>query len=158
MDELSFNERTRAMETKLYRIARSMLRSDADCADALQEAVFAAWRRIPGLRDETRFEPWLTRILVNCCRDIQRNYGKRKMETVLDETCPLASAEPADPALRDALLTLPEKYRLPVLLHHMNGYPVKQVARILLLPSATVKWRIHEGICRLREQLKEDDV
>lgn len=157
MDEMSFSDRTRQMETRMYRIARSMLRSDADCADAVQNAVFAAWRRLASLKNETRFEPWLTQILINCCRDVQRRYLRLKNEAPLDEFCPAQAAEPADPALWDALRILPDKYRLPVLLHHMDGYPVRDVARILSLPAPTVKWRIHEGLSRLRALLKEEN-
>ena len=157
MNELSFDERTRAMETRMYRVARSMLRCDADCADAIPNAVFAAWRRLPALRDETRFEQWLMRILVNACRDMQRTYQKRKNDLPLEALDTLQSDPPPDICLRDALQKLPEKYRLPVLLHHMDGYSLADAARILSLPTATVKWRIHVGIKKLRELLLEEE-
>ena len=56
-----------------------------------------------------------------------------------------------------ALQRLPEKYRLPVLLHHMNGLSVPQISRILILPQTTVKGRIREGLKRLRTMLEEDE-
>ena len=157
MNEMSFDERTRALETRMYRIARSMLRGDADCADAIQNAVFAAWRRLPALRDETRFEQWLMRILVNACRDMQRTYQKRKNDLPIEALDTLQSDPPPDICLRDALQKLPEKYRLPVLLHHMAGYSLADAAHILFLPTATVKWRIHVGIKKLRELLLEEE-
>lgn len=155
MNEQGFNERVRALESRMYHTARTMLRCDADCADALQNAVFAAWRRLPSLRNEDCFDAWLMRILVNCCRDIQRTYQRQSSEVMLDENLPFRE-EPPDMALYDALERLPEKYRLPVVMHHLDGFPIKEVAKVLLLPQATIKWRIHEGIQRLRIQLKED--
>ena len=68
MNETEFDARVRALEGRLYRIAHAMLRSDADCADAIQNAVFAAWRRLGTLKNADAFEPWLCRILVNTCR------------------------------------------------------------------------------------------
>lgn len=158
MNELSFDEQTRAMETRMYRVARGMLRTDADCADAIQNAVFAAWRRLPTLKDEARFEPWLMRILVNACRDVQREYQRHRNDMPDDALSALVAAPPPDIGLRDALDRLPEKYRLPVLLHHLNGYALSDTARILALPTPTVKWRIHTGLNQLREMLREEEI
>lgn len=157
MNEYTFNERTRAMEARMYRIARSMLRSDADCADAIQNAVFAAWRRRSSLKDETRYEQWLMRILINACRDVQRTYKKRRDDVPADALETLAAPPPPDMALRCALEQLAEKYRLPVLLHHMDGYPLSDTAQMLGLPLATVKWRIHVGLEKLRQLLGEEE-
>ncbi len=156
MTEEEFNERIRAMEGKMYRIARSMLRSDADCADAMQNAVFSAWRRLPGLREAGRFEAWLTRILVNCCRDMQREYLKRKGEGPFSADIPLEAAPPRDMDLHLALQALKEKHRLPILLHYMNGLSVPEISRVLHLPVPAVKGRIREGMKRLRLLMGEE--
>ncbi len=156
MDELSFNAAVRDAEKRMYAVARSMLRSDADCADAMQSAVFAAWRHLPALRDESRFQPWLMRILVNACRDIQRGYQRRGPETSLDDSLPLPAGDGPDPELRLALAALPEKYRAPVVLRHLGGLPISEIACALRLPPTTVKWRIHEGLKRLRKQMEEE--
>ena len=157
MTEKDFDSRVRALEEKMYRIARSMLRSDFDCADAIQNAVFAAWRRLSTLREEERFESWLMRILINACRDCQRGYQKRKGEGPLEDTLIEIAQEIKNLDLQMALQRLPEKYRLPVLLHHMNGLSVPQISRILILPQTTVKGRIREGLKRLRTMLEEDE-
>ena len=157
MTEQEFDSRVRQMEGKMYRMARSMLRSDSDCGDALQNAVFAAWRKLPSLRDKTRFEPWLMRILLNACRDVQRGYLRRKGELPMEEALN-AAAEPArDVDLQTALQKLPEKFRLPILFHHMNGLSVPDIARMLCLPQTTVKGRIREGLKKLRMLLEEEE-
>ena len=158
MDELSFNAAVRDAERRMYAVARSMLRSDEDCADAMQSAVFAAWRNLPTLREEGRFQPWLMRILVNACRDIQRGYQRRSPETPLDDSLPLTAGDGPDWELRLALAALPEKYRAPVVLRHLGGLPIGEIARVLRLPPTTVKWRIREGLKRLRRQMEEECV
>lgn len=157
MTEQEFDNRVRQMEGKMYHIARSMLRSDHDCGDALQNAVFAAWRKLPALRDETRFEPWLMQITVNACRDVQRGYLRRKGELSVEEARHTACAPPPDMDLQLALQKLPEKFRLPILLHHMNGLSVPDIARMLHVPQSTVKGRIREGLKKLRTLLKEEE-
>ena len=69
MSDQEYMMRVRSMERKLYRIAHAILWSDADCADAIQEAVFKGWMKKSGLRDERYFETWLVRILINECRN-----------------------------------------------------------------------------------------
>lgn len=155
--EQEFDSRVRQMEGKMYRIARSMLRSDYDCGDALQNAVFAAWRKLPSLREEARFEAWLMRIVVNACRDIQRGYMRRKGEMPVEEALQAASLPPPDVDLQMALEKVPEKFRLPILLHYMNGLSVPEIARVLRLPQSTVKGRIREGLKKLRRLLEEEE-
>lgn len=156
MDETSFNEAVRSMEKHMYAVARSMLRSDADCADAMQTAVFSAWRRLASLQDERRFPAWLMRILINACRDIQRSYQRQSIEQALDDSIPSVNAAPCFD-LRWALEMLPEKYRLPVVLRHLAGMSISEIASALKLPHTTVKWRIHEGLHRLRALMEEEE-
>ena len=157
MTEQEFDSRVRQMEGKMYRLARSMLRSDYDCGDALQNAVFAAWRKLPSLREEAQFEAWLMRIVVNACRDVQRGYLRRKGEMPVEEAMQAASLPPPDVDLQMALEKVAEKFRLPILLHYMNGLSVPEIARVLRLPQSTVKGRIREGLKKLRRLLGEEE-
>lgn len=155
MDENAFTSAVRRCEGKLYRTARAMLHSDADCADALQEAILRAWQRINSLRDAGKFDAWLTRIVINECRNIQRR-AKRSPLPLEEAIATADETPPPDPALRDALFALPEKYRLPLLLQHLDGYSLGEIGQILGLPTTTVKWRLHEARERLRDMLAEE--
>jgi len=152
MDKGAFASRVASCERKLYRVARTMLRSDADCEDAVQEALVRAWRSRDSLREERYFDTWLTRILINECRNIQR----RSPPTVPLERASEA-AEPEDAgALFAALGGLSEKVRLAMVLHYVEGYPVEDVAKLLRIPAGTVKWRLSQGRRQLRERMKEE--
>ncbi len=153
MDGTEFEAHVLTCEARLYRIAQSMLRNDQDCGDALQEGILKAWQRLYTLRDERRFDAWLTRIVINECRNLQRGYTRR---TVPLECIPERGTEPPGTSLADTLASLPKKYRLILLLHHGEGFSVEEIAAMLCLTKSTVKWRLHEGRRLLGAALREE--
>lgn len=153
MDEATFTQRCRACAGRLYRLSYLILRSHADCEDALQEALIRAWTHRDKLRDESLFETWLVRILINESKRILKRRGERATSP-LPPDAPARS--PQDRALWDALAALPDAYRVVLLLHHMEGYTAAGTARIVGLPLTTVKWRLQEGKKRLRALLREE--
>jgi len=112
-----------------------------------------AWQRLKTLKDEGCFDAWLTRIVINECRNIQRGYKRR---TVSLDGIPEIGMEPPDPGLKDALGDLPEKYRLLLVLHYGEGISISEISAILRLPQSTVKWRLHEGRRLLHIALHEE--
>ena len=157
MSDQEFSMRVSLMERKLYRIAHAILWNDADCADAIQEAVFKGWMKRGSLREERYFETWLVRILINECRNLIRR--SKLAPLPLDETIRAgAGDEPGvDLQLRAALIRLPEKYRVPLLLHHLEGYSLEEAARILKLTPSLVKSRLHQARKLLRKNLNAGD-
>ena len=105
MEEERFVSEVRAMERTLYRVARGYLRTWDECADAVQEALCKAWDKRKRV-DESYFQPWLTRIVINECHNIGRR-KKRLIPVAEPEREP--APEPALPELADALEALPEK-------------------------------------------------
>ena len=100
------------------------------------------------------FNSWLIRILLNVCHDIQ----KRQKRVTPVETVPEAPPEPGDRSaeLRAALFELDEKLRVPVILHYIDGYSVREVAKIMNISENAVKLRMLRGRKRLRELLTEE--
>ena len=153
MDAESFARRVEGMQGTLYRVAYGLLLNRADCADAVQEALMRAWEKRGSLREEAYFETWLTRILINECYSMLR---RRRAALPLDGMPEPAAPPDADPALHDAVARLDEKLRLPVVLHYMEGYGVADIARMLRLPSGTVKTRLARARALLRLQLSDE--
>ena len=109
MNDNEYMRRVRAIEGRLFRVAQAILWREADSVDAVQEAVFKGWMKKDRLNDADRLEPWLTRILVNVCRDMLR---RRKRDPVpLPEQVSREDSLCEDLQLRLALKALPEKYR-----------------------------------------------
>ena len=152
MERTEFIRRVRACERRLYRVSRTMLRREADCEDAVQEALLRAWAKLDTLRNEAYFETWLIRILINQCRQLYRR--QPPPEAALTESIP--AREDADTPLMDALMALPEKPRIALELHYIEGYSVKECARMLAVPEGTVKWRLSRGRALLKHELGEE--
>ena len=131
----------------LYRIARTILRNDEDCKDALQETALKAWENRRQLRNEAMFGTWITRICINACHSIGRKKRKYHLQ---EDVCPVFEYPAPDPALQIALEALPEKWRLPLVLHYLEGYSYQDVAAVLRIPQTTVRSRLS----RAREQLR----
>lgn len=150
MDKSDFVSRIEESSGLLYRVALTILRNDEDCKDALQEAVQKAWEKRHTLRNEGYFATWLTRILINECRNIQR----KQRRIVLMESLPDTQPRSEDPALLMALESLPEKYRVPLVLRFSEGMSEKEAARVLRLPPSTVRGRVHRAKQMLKKELE----
>ena len=149
MDKDAFAGRVTAMQQSLYRVAASYLRGEADRLDAVCEAIARAWEKRGTLRDERLFSTWLIRILIRECVSIQR----RQRRTVPVEALPEQAQEDESDAvrsLREAIETLPQRQRTMVVLHYMEGYDVREVARIM----GTTRGAVCAGLSRARETLR----
>lgn len=155
-DQHAFERLIAKAENKMYRIARTILRQDADCADATQEALFRAWKSLPGLRDKSLFEPWLMRILVReCYRLIGRN---KQLETFVPEIHEPQGNWEFGVDMRRALDRLPVHERMVLMLHYTLDYSIKDVASILKIPAGTVKSRLYRGrehMARIWKEINE---
>lgn len=150
MDRNEFASRVVEQTDRMYRIAYSLLCNDADCRDAMQEAALKAWEKRFTLRQPQYFATWLTRILINECRNIQR---RRKGVVFLGEM-PLSAAPAQDPSLAILLQSLPEKLRLPLVMHAVEGMTYDEIARALHLPRSTIVGRIQRAKQRLKKELE----
>ena len=152
MDREEFTRAVLEYENTLYRVAKSMLGSEADCADTAQNALLRAWERLHTLRDPAYFKTWLTRILINECRAVLRQrarYAPLETEIAEGEAAPEGGGE-----LYEAVMGLDEKYRLPVVLHYIEGFKTAEIAAMLRLPEGTVKTRLRSAREILREELE----
>ena len=160
-DREAFSRLAEGEVDRLLAVARLILR-DADLAqDAAQEALVRCWRQLPKLRDVTRFDGWLYRILVNAAADEvkrQRRYrtGIRviEVEPALSDHAPgIADRE----QLERGFSRLSVEHRTVVVFHHFLGLPLAQIATNLDLPIGTVKSRYHYAMSALRAALEADN-
>jgi len=155
MTQAEFTDRVVAMQDRLYRVSVTILPQLCDREDAVQGAIEKAIRKRDHLRDDKALEKWLTRILINECYTLLR---RRKRETLFDDI-PERETEPdALPDIYQLFTSLEEKYRLPMVLHYVEGYSVEEVSSILLLPKGTVKSRLHRGRLILRDAIDLEEV
>lgn len=149
---------------RAYRTALAILGTDWDARDACQEAFVSAWRELPRLRDVTRFDAWLDRIVVNQCRTLLRGRKARVREISIDAS-QHASVELSAPSAIDALADvdqvrraftrLPADQRFVLALHHGEGRSVAEIATLIGVPAGTVMWRLYRARRSLEKALRE---
>lgn len=152
MNNEEFTRAILGMTDTLYRIASTQLPQRADREDAVQECLRRAWEKRHRLRDERYLHTWVIRILLNECHTLQR----RMSRTLPMEEIPAMQHCREESPLKAALLRLEERYRVPILLHYLEGYSVAEVAQILRVPQGTVKTWLFRGRRALKEYLNEE--
>ena len=151
MTSEDFANRIVAMQGTLYRVTCAMLREHADREDAVQSAIEKAWRKRGLLRQDSRFQAWVVRILVNECYTILR---RQKRETPVESFPEIPAPDTADPDLYRFFTSLSDTLRLTMVLRYVEGYEVEEIARIQRIPVGTVKSRLLRG----REKMKENEM
>ncbi len=142
---------------RLYTVADLILRDPDRAQDAVQEALVAAWRDLPGLREPEAWDAWLYRLTVRSCyrharRDRRRTIVELQampdagIDHVADIALPLAERD----RLERELGRLQVDQRAVIVTHFYLGYPISEVAEILGLPVGTVKSRLNRGLRALR--------
>ena len=161
-DEEAFADLSRAVGDRLMAIAFRILR-DADRAeDAVQQALVTAWRDLPSLRDDDRFDAWLRRILVRACyaeAKRHRRFAANVRVLLIDPPAggdDFASVRDRDQIERGFRRLSPE-HRAIFVLHHYLGLSLAEVADELEIPMGTVKSRLHYATSTLRAAIEADD-
>lgn len=152
MDKEEFTRAVLEYESTLYRVAKSMLGSEADCADAAQNALLRAWEKQHTLRDMAYFKTWLTRILINECRAMLRQ--RARFVPLEEEAAEGEIAPERDSGLYEAVMGLDVKYRVPFVLYYIEGFRTREIASMLKLPEGTVKTRLRRAREILRTELE----
>lgn len=152
MDREEFTRAVLEYESTLYRVAKSMLGSEADCADAAQNALLRAWEKQHTLRDTAYFKTWLTRILINECRAMLRQ--RARFVPLEEEAAEGEIAPERDSGLYEAVMGLDVKYRVPFVLYYIEGFRTREIASMLKLPEGTVKTRLRRAREILRTELE----
>ena len=173
-DELAFESIMRRHNRLLFRTARSILKSDAETEDALQEGYLLAWRALATFRSESKLSTWLVRIVINesLGRLRRRSAQVIPLDTAMDWTDPDTQESMQDDPdqrpeqavmrtqvrrLMEARIdALPEAFRTVFMLRAVQELSVEEVSAALKLPEATVRTRYFRARGLLREGLSRD--
>ncbi|MGW1953588.1 RNA polymerase sigma factor SigM [Streptomyces sp. NPDC001920] len=160
-DTDAFGELVRRHRDRLWAVALRTLGDREEAADAVQDALVSAYRAAHTFRGQSAVTTWLHRITVNACLDRARKAASRKTSPVDDTERLEQLLEPHEAAsapaerndlhrqLLEALGTLPADQRAALVLVDMQGYPVAEAARVLEVPTGTIKSRCARGRARL---------
>ncbi len=156
----------------LYGAALRMTRNPADAEDLVQDTYLRAFRGFAGFKEGTNLKAWLYRILTNSFINTYRKKQRQPQiaegpddldEWYLFDKIGARSVEDSaetevldripDEAVKGALESLPENFRLPVLLADVEGFSYKEIADIMQTPIGTVMSRLHRGRKALEKAL-----
>jgi RNA polymerase sigma-70 factor, ECF subfamily len=175
-DQATFAEAATPYMSALYAAALRMTRNPSDAEDLVQETYLRAYRGFEGFREGTNLKAWLYRILTNTFINQYRAKKRRPDQVDLDDVedffiyrrlggLEAAAAERTpetevlesipDAEVKEALESIPEQFRMAVILADIEGFSYKEIAEILDVPIGTVMSRIHRGRKLLQKRLWE---
>ena len=173
-DDRAFESIMRRHNRLLFRTARSILRSDAEAEDAVQEAYVRAWRALATFRADAKLSTWLVRIVMNEALGRLRRHGAHviALDAATDSEASAASSwlesdpdrEPERIAMRGEMRRLmearidllPDAFRSVFMLRAVEEMSVEEVAVALDIPQATVRTRFFRARSLLRDGLSRD--
>jgi RNA polymerase sigma-70 factor (ECF subfamily) len=172
-DKASFESIMRRHNQLLFRTARSILKSDAETEDALQDAYLCAWRGLGGFRADARLSTWLVRIVINESLGRLRRRGGAQVISLDDAMDmpgqhhwladepdrrpePIAMRAEIRRLLEDRIDRLPDAFRTVFVLRAVEELSVEEIAAALEIPEATVRTRFFRARSLLRENLSQD--
>jgi RNA polymerase sigma-70 factor (ECF subfamily) len=174
-DHQAFEALMRRHNGRLFRVARAILKDDADAEDALQDAYLDAYRHMGEFRAEAQLATWLTRIVVN--QALMRLRRQKRDGIVVpfrqpdvgddhqeDEVRDDRTESPSAAALRSEIRhilerridELPVAYRTVFVMREVEDMSVEETARCLSIPASTVRTRLFRARALLRASLSRD--
>ncbi len=162
--------------SQLFSTALRMTRNRSDAEDLVQETYIKGWRSFHTFQEGTNLRAWLFRIMTNTYINKYNAQKRKGTEVELDDVEELflykrlgsidqsqlsSSAEDqmlelfTDDEVKNALESLPEDFRIPVLLSDVDGFSYKEIAEMLEIPIGTVMSRLHRGRKAMQKMLYE---
>jgi RNA polymerase sigma-70 factor (ECF subfamily) len=169
-----FHDLVKRYEQRLYNFSLRMCRDHSDAEDMVQDTFLNVFKYLKDFRYETKFKNWLYKVAASTCiKKRRRSKFAPEKELSLDEFRPGDTAEtvekvpewalmPLDKLLNEelssaihrAILSIPKRYRMVIVLRDIEGFSTAETAQILNLSAANVKVRLHRARLYLRDKLK----
>jgi len=166
-DQDAFAQLVQIHQRRVFNLVFRMLQNYDEANEVAQETFLAAWQGLPSFRGDSRFSTWLYRIAYNCCL---KQLEVRKREKALQasiqeeqlwqqENCDSqVSAElevrGSQALVREYLSQLPAKYRIVLVLRHLQDMTYEEMAEILMVPIGTIKTHLFRARHLLKERLE----
>ncbi|MGZ3665912.1 MAG: RNA polymerase sigma factor [Ktedonobacterales bacterium] len=169
-DQDAFALLVRLHQRQVYTLALRMLRDAEEASEATQEVFLAAWQGLRGFRGDARFATWLYRIAYNHCLKIAE---QRRRDVAAHAELTAQSAREQGPAqalsashardaeqqmrerVRDEIENLPAKYRIVLVLRHLQELSYEEMADVMRVPIGTVKTQLFRARALLKERLED---
>ena len=139
---------------RLYAAAFNITRQRQDAEDAVQEALLRLFRSDKEFESEEHIKAWLIRVTINIAKSTCTSFWHRNRVPYEDYMEEIPFEDDSDRDLMEAVLSLPDKYRIIVHLHYYEGYKTREIADTLKLSENTVKTRLLQSRKLLKAKLE----
>jgi RNA polymerase sigma-70 factor (ECF subfamily) len=166
-DQEAFAQLVKRYQRLVFNLVYRMLQQYEEAAEITQETFLAAWQGLPSFRGDARFPTWLYRIAYNCSlKQLELRKRDRALQVALEENKTLENAndeqrENAELDVRERqiliqehLSHLPAKYRVVLILRHLQDMTYEEMAEILTMPIGTIKTHLFRARNLLKERLQ----
>lgn len=168
-DRTAFDQLVSRYHRGIYNMVHRMLGNAEDASDLTQETFLRAYSRLDTFRPGASFLAWIRRIAANLCIDHLRRRRQptlsldERLESGLEEASTRPEVSPPDALeiaedsrrVLSAVQKLPPKQRMVLIMRHIEGLSIEEIARALRLPSGTVKVNLFRGRRAVREIVGE---
>lgn len=140
----------------LYRIGGSILNSDEDVADAIQETLLLAYKNLHKLKKNEYFRTWLVRILINECKRILRT--KKKYQVIEQEPMSMFyhQSSTIEDEIKPYIEQLDFKLQQVIWLKYYEDFKIREIKQILHIPESTIKTRLTKAKKQLYKLMQEE--
>ncbi len=169
-DQDAFAQLVQRHQRRVFNLVFRMLQQYEEANEVTQETFLAAWQGLPSFRGDARFSTWLYRIAYNCSlkqleqrkRDIALQVAVQAEQSLQHESCDERAeaemeAHERQVLVREHLSMLPAKYRIVLVLRHLQELTYEEMAEILTMPIGTIKTHLFRARNLLKERLESFD-
>jgi RNA polymerase sigma-70 factor, ECF subfamily len=169
-DQEAFAQLVQRYQRRVFNLVYRMLQQYEEATEITQETFLAAWQGLTAFRGDARFPTWLYRIAYNCClKQLELRKRDRALQVALQaeqvlqdanneqRTDAELDAHDRQALIREHLSQLPAKYRIVLILRHLQDMTYEEMAEILTIPIGTIKTHLFRARNLLKERLQAHD-
>jgi RNA polymerase sigma-70 factor, ECF subfamily len=167
-DQDAFAQLVQQHQRRVFNLVFRMLQQYEEANEVTQETFLAAWQGIPSFRGDARFSTWLYRIAYNCAlKQLEQRKRDKELQVVVQAeqiAASIGQEQRVDAALetharqtmvQEQLSQLPAKYRIVLILRHLQEMTYEEMAQILTMPIGTIKTHLFRARNLLKERLEK---
>lgn len=140
----------------VFRCAYSFVNNRYDAEDIMQEVFLKYLVKKPAFHDENHEKAWFLRVTINLSKNYLRSIWYKKVE-LREDMISAIYTDASNNHLWDSISKLPKKYRIPIVLHYMEGYSIKEISQMMMKKSATIGTWISRGRDLLKKMEMEEE-
>jgi RNA polymerase sigma-70 factor (ECF subfamily) len=166
-DQDAFAQLVQRHQRRVFNLVFRMLQQYEEASEITQETFLAAWQGLPAFRGDALFSTWLYRIAYNCCmKQLEQRKRDRALQAAMQAEHILQRRDTDERArtelevhglqdlIREHLSMLPAKYRVVLVLRHLQDMTYEEMAEILTMPIGTIKTHLFRARNLLKERLE----